>query len=548
MEYPMTIGLGNSKNIDSLRVIWPNDKTATMENISVNQTLTLKQSEATETYRIPKNKTQKTLLSELPNNQLAKHEENNYNDFDYEGLLGKKISQEGPCVAIGDINGDGNEDIFIGGAKNQPGMLYLHRGNGALSPKYSATLAKDQTFEDTAASFFDADGDGDLDLMVGSGGNQVDEAQRETIRLYLNDGLGNFTKVSLPNISSLANVATLAVHDVDNDGDMDVFIGSRSIVGVYGMDPKHLFLENQGDGTFIDASQKVAATKASGMITNAQWVDINGDTQKELITVSDWGAPRVYTYANSKLSEKASSLNDLSGWWNILYPTDIDGDGDQDFILGNQGKNLHYRPSEENRMKLWVHDFDNNGTFEQIITQTINGKDMPIHQKRELTTQMVSLKKQNLKASEYAAKSIQELFSEGVLAKTTVKEVNTSETILVINDGNGNFTTKKLPSRAQLSCVCGITCTDVNQDGNMDIIMGGNNYEFRPQFSRLDADYGSVLLNNGEEEFTWQEYNTSGFFVKEEIKNVSQFHDKNGKAYVFVAINDEKPKVFEINP
>jgi len=245
--------------------------------------------------------------------------------------------------------------------------------------------------------------------------------------------------------------------------------------------------------------------------------------------------------------EKPSSLSNHGGWWNTLYATDIDGDGDEDLILGNHGKNLHYRPSKENVMKLWVNDFDNNGTFEQIITQTLNGRDMPIHQKRELTTQMVSLKKQNLKAKEYANKSIQELFSEALLSKTSMKSVNTSETMLAINDGNGNFELKALPSRTQLSCVCGITCTDVNKDGNLDIIMGGNNFEFRPQFSRLDADYGSVLLNDGNNNFNWQNYDDSGFFIREEIKHIEQFKDKDGKTFIIVAINNEKPKVFEIN-
>ena len=548
MEYPMTIGLGYATTIDSIRVIWPNDKTTQLKNISANQTLTLKESDATESYKIPSKSKTKTLLKELPNSQLVKHEENAYNDFDYEGLLDKKLSQEGPTMSIGDINGDGHEDVFLGGAKDQVGVFYLHTGNGSLKELTVPALQEDAAFEDTASSLFDVDGDGDLDLMVGSGGNQVNEMERETVRLYLNDGKGRFTKQELPSISAIANISVIAPNDMDGDGDLDVFIGARSIVGVYGMTPKHLYLENQGDGTFREASEKIKAVQESGMITDAKWLNIDNTPEVELVTVSDWGAPMVYRFENGNLKSIPSSLNNLKGWWNIIYPVDIDGDGDQDFILGNQGKNLHYKPSEENLMKIWINDFDNNGTFEQIVTQNIEGKDRPIHQKSQLTTQMVVLKKQNLKASEYAKKSIQELFSESVLQKTTVREVNTSETLIAFNDGNGNFTTKALPARTQLSCVCGITCSDVNKDGKLDIIMGGNNFEFRPQFSRLDADYGSVLINNGDEDFTWQEYDTSGFFIREEIKHINQFKDKNGKTFVFVAINNEKPRVFEINP
>jgi len=218
-----------------------------------------------------------------------------------------------------------------------------------------------------------------------------------------------------------------------------------------------------------------------------------------------------------------------------------------DFIFGNQGDNVHYKPTKEAVIKIWVNDFDNNGTIEQIMTQNLNGKDMPIHQKSEIVSQMVFLKKQNLKASEYARKSIHELFSKETIKGARMKQVTTSETVLAINNGEGNFEIITLPPRSQLSCVCGITCTDVNNDGYLDIIMGGNNFEFRPQYSRLDASYGNVLLNDGNLNFEWSDYEKSGFFIREEIKHISKFHDSNGNTFVIVAINDEKPKVFAVN-
>lgn len=198
-------------------------------------------------------------------------------------------------------------------------------------------------------------------------------------------------------------------------------------------------------------------------------------------------------------------------------------------------------------MKLWINDFDDNGTIEQIISQRDNGNDFPLHQKQEMTKQIVSLKKQNLKASEYASKTVKELFPPEVIKNAIVKKVTTSESVVAINDGKGNFSIKTLPSRVQLSCVCGITCTDINNDGNIDLIMAGNNFEFKPQYSRLDASYGNVLLGNGESDFIWQDYTTSGFFEKDEIKHLRQFKDKNGNAFIIAAINNSTPKIYALN-
>jgi enediyne biosynthesis protein E4 len=548
MEYAMTIGLGKATSLDSIRVIWPDDHTIKLEKIAVNQTLMFRQSDATDIYRLPKKEKIKPYLRELSNRNLIKHEENNYNDFDYEGLISSMMSQEGPALAVGDVNSDGNEDIFTGGAKGQPGTLNLHSGNGFLSAEIIPAFEADKEMEDTAAAFFDADGDGDLDLMVGSGGNQVNASIAEALRLYINNGKGNFTRSPLNLPPSSINVAVIAPNDIDGDGDIDVFIGSRSIIGIYGADPEHIYLENQGDGTFKNLyREKAIDTKQSGMITDAMWVNLDADKTMELITVSDWGSPRIYKNDGTKLVHQSSTLDSLYGWWNAVYPVDIDKDGDMDFIFGNQGENVHYKPTKDAVIKIWVNDFDNNGTIEQIMTQYLNGKDMPIHQKSEIVSQMVFLNKQNLKASEYARKSIQELFPEEKIKGARMKQVTTSETVLAINNGEGNYEIISLPPRSQLSSVRGITSTDVNNDGNLDIIMGGNNFEFRPQYSRLDASYGNVLLNDGNLNFEWLDYEKSGFFIREEIKHISKFHDSNGNTFIIVAINDEKPKVFAVN-
>jgi hypothetical protein len=548
MDLVMTIGLGTNETIDSLRVIWTDDSTQKLTDIKANQLLTFKQQDAKNKYIPLKKKRIKTLLKELPNSTLVAHKENNYSDFDYEGLITKMLSQEGPALTVADINGDGNEDVFIGGAKKQSGTIYFNKGNGKLKITSQNALVSDAIFEDTASSFLDADGDGDMDLIVGSGGNQFDEERTYSARLYINDGKGIFTKAKNKLPSVFTNISVISPNDFDNDGDIDVFIGSRSVVGTYGIDPKHLFLENNGDGTFSNATERLAYDlKDGGMITNAVWTDVDGDGKKDLITVSDWGTPIIYKNSGRRLTKFSTDLDSLYGWWNGIETADLDNDGDQDFIFGNQGSNTLYKTSKEHPMKMWINDFDNNGTIEQIITRDFDGKDYPIHMKKEMTTQMVSLKKQNLKASEYAKKTIDELFSKEILKNTILKKSVISETVIAINNGNGKFTIKKLPSQVQLSSVSGITTYDVNHDGNLDIIMGGNNFDFKPQYSRLDANYGNVLLSNGNLDFTWQNYNTSGFFLKEEIKHVKKFKDKNGKTYIITALNDSKPKIFSFN-
>lgn len=548
MDYTMNIGLGKVKQLDSLRIIWPNNMTELLTGVKTNNTLELSISEANEKYKVPAKAKIEKLLTELPNSEFQAHQENSYTDFDYEGMIYQQLSQEGPALAIGDINGDGNQDVFIGGAKDQPGVIYLNQGNGKLKKTEQAGITADSFYEDTAAAFFDADGDGDQDLMIGSGGNEIGQGENYRPRLYLNNGKGKFslTDKTIPAVNQ--NISAIAPYDFDGDGDMDVFVASRSVAVNYGIDPQHLFLENQGNGEFTNATERIAYDlKYAGMITAAIWEDIDGNGKKDLVTVSDWGAPRVFTNSGRRLSYWKSDLQEYEGWWNTVEAADLDNDGDMDLILGNKGENIPYKTSQENPMKMWVNDYDNNGTIEQIVTQQKDGKDYPLHMKKEIIAQLSFLKKGNLKAKDYAQRTIQELMPAEKIKNTIIKKSVISESVIAINEGGGKFTIKKLPGRVQFSCVCGITCTDINKDGNLDLVMGGNNFEFKPQFSRLDASYGNVLLGDGNMNFEWQDYTKSGFNVKSEIKFLKKFEDKNGKTFVIAAINNEKPRIFELN-
>tara|TARA_R110002020_G_scaffold113688_1_gene261593 strand:+ start:91350 stop:94715 length:3366 start_codon:yes stop_codon:yes gene_type:complete len=548
MDHVMTIGVGAATKLDSIRVIWPDDQTQKFVDVSVNQLMSIKYSDAGEKYILPKKGKIKTLLTEMDNDRLTAHTENEYIDFDYEGLISKMVSQEGPALAVADINGDGHEDIFIGGAKGQSGAVYLHTGNGKISKMNQPSLGTDANYEDTAAAFFDADNDGDMDLMVGSGGNEIGEESTYRARLYLNNGKGLFVASETQLPSTFKNISTIAAHDFDGDGDVDVFVGSRSVVGAYGVDPNHLFLENTGNGSFKDATERLAYDlKDAGMISSAVWADMDGDDKMDLVTVSEWGIPNIYKNSGRRLSKMTTSLNNLHGWWNVVEAADLDKDGDYDLVLGNQGTNVPYKTSKENPMKIWVNDFDNNGTIEQIVSRNFDGLDYPIHQKKELTTQIVALKKQNIKASDYAKRTVEELFPKETMDNSIVKKTTIAESIVAINEGGGKFTIKTLPPRTQFSCVCGISCMDVNNDGNLDLVLGGNNFEFKPQYSRLDANYGNVLLGNGKNDFKWQDYGKSGLYIREEIKHLEQFRDKSGKIFIIAALNDEKPKIFAIN-
>lgn len=545
IDYVMTFGIG-TKKIDSLRVIWPNDKTQTIQKIVNNSTINLDIATATAIFK-PKQKNTKTLFSEKPALMVA-HHENDFIDFDYEGLISKMLSQEGPASAIADIDGDGDDDVFVGGAKGMPAKIYTNNGNESFSTTNQTALDNDAAFEDTAACFFDADKDGDQDLMVGSGGNEKADQANYANRLYLNNGKGIFVKSTSVIPTTNNNVAVITTYDFDNDGDTDVFVGSRSVPGVYGITPKHLLLENDGKGNFTNVIDKKAfKLNEAGMITDAVWEDIDSDGKKDLIVVGDWMAPQIFKNTGRRLAVFKSSLSSLSGFWNSVSCVDLNNDGKNDLVLGNKGTNTSYKATVSNPMKLFVNDFDNNGTIEQITTQTVDHRDVTLHLKQELAKQIPSIKKKNLSYADFSKKYFQEIFDKEVIDNAIQRQVTFQESAVAMNIGNGNFEIKKLPKEVQFSSVNAICVMDVNHDGILDLVLGGNQFEFKPQFSRLDANYGSVLLGNNKGDFSWLPYSQSGFFVKGEIKNIKTIKSKNNKISLIAIINDNAPKIFKHN-
>jgi hypothetical protein len=312
----------------------------------------------------------------------------------------------------------------------------------------------------------------------------------------------------------------------------------------YGSTPVSYLFENDGKGHFTNiAVGKNELLSNAGMITGATWCDINGDQRKELVLCGDWMSPKIFTYKGGQFTELKTSLQELQGWWQTVAPNDIDGDGDTDLLLGNIGENFFLQPNEKQPVKLWLGDFDENKVMDKIITRTVDGKDMPIFLKRELTDQLPNIKKQNLRHIEYAKKSIQDLLGEDVLSKGVMKEFNYCSSVIAYNDGKGNFTIKKFPIPLQWSSVNSFCISDVNRDGINDIIAGGNRFGFLPQFCRLDASYGSVLLNDGKGNLTPLSQTQSGISVRGEVRGIYMIKEGKQQALIFIQ-NNLKPAVF----
>lgn len=548
MEPVLNFGTGNIVQLDSLVVRWPNLKVQVLKNIKTDTSYILKQQDAKQSFippAVPKPNLFTNVTASGIKGNIA-HKENYFVDFDADRLIPKMVSTEGPKLAVGDVNGDKLEDFFMGGATGDTAKLFIQQTNGTFVQVQQTAFSQDKDQEDVGAEFFDADNDGDLDLAVASGGNQQKEGSPNLVtRLYINDGKGNFFRAvtGWPVVS--INASCVRACDFDGDGNIDIFIGGRSVYDAYGKTPRNFLLQNKGHGQFVDVTANIApGLLGAGMITDAQWADIDGDGKKELILVGDWMAVSVFKYTNGKL-QKISELPNTSGWWNCLLATDIDGDGDIDLIAGNYGTNSKLREDEAHPAHLYEGDFDKNGQQESIPTYYKNdGKSYPYYLKGDVVAQIPGLKKRFLRYDAYAGKTIDEIFTEEELKDISVLNATQPHSAIFYNDGKGNFTMQALPLRAQFSPVFGILVDDFNGDGVKDIITAGNFYGLKPEVGRLDASYGVTLLGTKQNTFTYDAPANSGLFIKGEVRDIKEINTKNGKL-VIVARNNDELQIFK---
>jgi len=545
VDYKQVIGLGKQAQVDSMIIVWPDRTYSKYEHPELNKVYMLEQpQQAGNIYYLPEPAIETRLQPVKAD--FAKHTEDNYIDFYYERNLPEMLSREGPRIANGDVNGDGLEDVYIGGAKGQAGQLYVQTANGFLR-KEEVVFNQFADFEDVAVLFFDADKDGDLDLFLGSGGNNVHINSRELQhRLYKNDGKGNFEIDTKAFPNNDMNISVAVANDFDGDGDLDLFVGSRSVPFSYGVTPTSYLYSNDGTGHFSDVAASMNdAISHAGMVTGAVWADINGDNNKELIITGGWMPTRIFSYNGKKFEEvKNTNLTELFGWWQTVAAADINGDGKQDLIIGNIGENFYLRPDPKNPVKMWINDFDHSGTTDQFLTRTVDGKDVPVFLKREVTDQFPGLKKQNLKHSDYAKKTVQELFGTELIAKSAIKQFNYCSSIIAVNDGKGSFTVQKLPAMVQLSTVNAVDITDIDHDNKPDLVLGGNRFDFPPQFGRLDGSSGHMLINKGKGAFEWLEPKESGLSLRGEIKDIKEIEGKD-KSYILIVQNDQSPVLYQ---
>jgi enediyne biosynthesis protein E4 len=537
----LNFGIGKNEVIDSLLVIWPNDQYQVVRNMKGNQLIKLSIKEAWGKWLYH---TEKALTFFSPDSGIEyTHKENDFNDFTLQSLLPNYLSRQGPCMAKADVNKDGMEDLFIGGAAGKPGALFFQTRGGSFILYNQPGIARDSASEDVKAAFFDANGDGYVDLYVASGGYEF--AENDPLlqdRLYLNDGKGNFKKDGNALPSLLSSKGCIAVADVDGDKDMDVFIGGRVIPGKYPLAPESYILVNDGKGMFTNATTTIApALKNIGMVTDAVWTDMNHDGAADLIVVGEWMPIKVFINKNGKLEDASAQYIKFasSGWWNKILMDDFDGDGDMDLVLGNVGTNAQFNPTEKEPMSLYYKDFDGNGSVDPILCYYINGTSYPAATRDDLVEQLPMLKKKYNDYRTYASATINDVFSADQLKGATKLSAEITSTIYLQNNGDAGFELKQLPLEAQYAPVYVLASADVNNDGKKDIVLAGNNAWTRIKFGRFRANHGVVLLGNGKGEFDYLPQTQSGLNMRADVRSLEFI--KTAKGNVLVAgVNDNK--------
>lgn len=495
-------GFGTSAVADSLIVIWPDASVQTFTKVALDRAITVHQDSASGRWRytpVP----YRTAPDEAPSLGAAVlHTENEFLDYNREPLMPHVLSAEGPALTVGDVNGDGLDDLYVGGAKWQRGTLLVQQPDGRFRESSAATFAADSTAEDVDAVFFDADRDGDLDLYVVSAGNEFWEEFPELAdRLYRNDGRGGFTRVpeALP-ADFRENGGSVTVADFDGDGDQDLFVGSRVVAREYGRLPRSYLLRNDGTGRFTDVTESLApGLGRAGMVTSAQWADVNGDQRPDLVVAGEWMSVRIWFNTGTRLEERASAtgLHGVSGWWNSLAIADLNGDGALDLVLGNAGQNGFLQPSGTRPVRLLVHDFTSTGTTKQLLTRFVGDTAYPLAGRDDLVKLMPALRGKYPSFAAFGASRLEDIFDPRELAAAERLEARTFASSIALNDGTGRFTLQPLPTAAQTSMVFASLVLDANADGHADLLLAGNQYGVPPVLGRYDASRGTLLLGDG---------------------------------------------------
>lgn len=543
-------GTGGNTRIDSLVVRWPGQAEEVIYNVDADQRITLEMEKADRSRAgFPSGKVeQKQFTRDIITGLDFVHRENVYVDMNRERLIPHNLSAEGPAIAAADVNGDGLEDLFLGGAKGQPSTIYIQENNGNFIPAYISVLLKDRYAEDVDAAFFDADGDSDPDLYIVRGGNEVAAGEGELRdRMLINDGKGNFKpceKGALPHIAS--NGSCVQPADFDGDGDMDLFVGSRSVPGAYGLSPRQFLLENDGEGKFTDVTDKILGWQNEpGMVTDVCWTDYDLDGDPDLVVVGEWMKVTILSNQEGYFSEMTgyAGMEETAGWWYSVKAGDIDLDGDMDLVAGNLGLNSLMKASHAEPVEMYVNDFDNNGTFDQLICAYDQGKSFPVASLDQLASQVTGIRKMFPNYADYGGKTAWEIFGRENLDQAFYRRAELFASCLFRNNGKGVFDIEMLPAEAQFSPVRDLVIHDMNRDGQPDLVLVGNNYSVRPSYGRYDASFGWYLPGDPELGFSVQKPVESGLKIEGDARRIIHL-EIDGAPHLVVGINDDSLRIF----